>query len=843
MHLAIPITKHRPLLRGGSIGVDMTKVMLIDGTHVEEKRVAIVNNLKLEEFDYETTTKQQFKGNIYLAKVIRVEPSLQAAFVEYGGNRHGFLAFSEIHPDYYRIPVADQPQEVEASEREEEPKPSSPETDGEESKTLSDPEDTEDLEVLGGGEEETERSHHQSHRPLRGYKIQDVIKRRQIMLVQVVKEERSAKGAALTTYLSLAGRYCVLMPNAEREGGVSRKITNATDRKRLKGMIDDLEIPESMGVIIRTAGMERSKIEIRRDFEYLVRLWNEIREKTLESTAPALIHQEGDLIKRAIRDLYSNDIEEVWVEGNEGYKAAKNFMKTLMPSHAKKIHLYENQTLSLFHHHKVEAMIDAIHSPTVQLRSGGYIVINPTEALVAIDINSGRATRERHIEETAFKTNLEAAEEIALQLRLRDLAGLIVIDFIDMEDNKNIHAVERRLKESMAEDRARIQIGRISPFGLLELSRQRLRPSIIEASTMTCPHCEGLGHVRSTESSALHVLRAMEEEAQFIKDLTFNLKVPTAVAFYLLNQKRTAILSLEARYNLKIIIEPDDSLLAPNFTLDYPGRQESVKKLKKEQSAHEQEVRRNSRKRPERGERRTASPHSSEEEAETREGALQETSAPETAEPSEGRPRGENGEGERRRRRRRRRRGGTPREGGEGTVTPAFHEASTPAPLGELSSAEGAFGRSESSPVEPPQAPQKSPRPPRRLRSERSSGGEAATPARPVEMSAPSEAAPPIPEEKPAKAKAVRKVPVKKMKEEITEAAQAPQVIPEDPTQVTPAPRKGRALKAKKGTASEPSTELLQPKGEPLNLAPEGTPPAPSKGARSGWWKRLLDNE
>jgi ribonuclease E len=561
----------------------MTKRMLIDATHFEEKRVAIISDEKLEEFDFETSTKQQVKGNIYLAKVIRVEPSLQAAFVEYGVNRHGFLAFGEIHPDYYKIPMADQDDgEPSVAER-------AAEVD--ETQTLQEDEDLE-VEEIGGQEEELNVPQ-RTMRPHKGYKIQDVIKRRQIMLVQVVKEERHSKGAALTTFLSLAGRYCVLMPNAEREGGVSRKITNSSDRKRLKTVIEGLEIPENMGIIIRTAGMERSKIEIRRDFDYLIRLWNEIREKTMQSTAPSLIYQEGDLIKRSIRDLYSRDIEEIVIEGEEGYKAAKHFMKTLMPSHTKKIRLFENETLPIFHKYKVESMIDAIHGPTVQLRSGGYIVINPTEALVAIDVNSGRATRERHIEETAYKTNLEAAEEIALQLRLRDLAGLIVIDFIDMEESKNVSNVERRLKEAMSSDRARIQIGRISPFGLLELSRQRLRPSIIEVTTQTCQHCQGTGHVRSTESSALHVLRTIEDEAQQAQGLTYTVNVPEAIAFYLLNHKRQAILGLETKYDLKIVVLADQSLIAPQLVLDYLGRQELLKKKKKEQTSqsHDQKKR------------------------------------------------------------------------------------------------------------------------------------------------------------------------------------------------------------------------------------------------------------
>ncbi len=612
------------------------RMMLVDAAHPEETRVVVLIGNRIEEFDFETSTKKQIKGNIYLAKVTRVEPSLQAAFVEYGGNRHGFLAFNEIHPDYYRIPVADrraaleaervaeqaaaarEDAEREAEERveaenggldatEDRPLPQSdmsdetdesddgvePEPEGgpermahaapvetirgpiiepqdaateprsdeppvaapameayratgvEEAAAVAefDPAPTaaeghaetpgsagaevgaeiaetareaaaelhgDTIETVGGDElEETTRPR---ARPFRHYKIQEVIKRGQIMLVQVTKEERGNKGAALTTYLSLAGRYCVLMPNTPRGGGVSRKITNSGDRRRLKELMSDLDVPDGMGVIVRTAGSERSKAEIKRDFEYLLRLWDEIRELTLKSTAPALIYEEGNLIKRSIRDLYTRDIEEVIVDGDEGYRIAKAFMKMLMPSHAKRVKPYRDPSVPLFLRYQVEAQIDAIHSPVVQLRSGGYVVINPTEALVAIDVNSGRSTKERNIEETALKTNVEAAEELARQLRLRDLAGLIVIDFIDMEEYRNRATVERKLKEAMRHDRARIQLGRISPFGLLELSRQRLRPSLLEASTQPCPYCNGSGHIRSIESTALHVLRAIEEE-------------------------------------------------------------------------------------------------------------------------------------------------------------------------------------------------------------------------------------------------------------------------------------------------------------------------------------------
>jgi ribonuclease E len=426
--------------------------------------------------------------------------------------------------------------------------------------------ESETIETIDG--DEIEEAEHQRSRTFRHYKIQEVVKRRQIMLVQVSKEERGTKGAALTTYLSLAGRYCVLMPNTARGGGVSRKITSLTDRRRLKDVLEELDIPEGMGVIVRTAGAERSKAEIKRDYEYLLRLWNEIRDLTLRSTAPALIYEEGNLIKRSIRDLYTRDIDEVLVEGEEGYRTAKAFMKMLMPSHARRVQPYRDAEIGLLHRFQVESQIDAIHSPIVQLRSGGYVVINQAEALVAIDVNSGRSTRERNIEETAVRTNLEAAEEIARQLRLRDLAGLIVIDFIDMEENRNQAAVERRLKEALKNDRARIQVGRISPFGLLEMSRQRLRPSLVETSTQPCPHCGGTGFIRSTESTALYVLRSIEEEGMRRRSAEICVYVPTTVALYILNQKRDSLVQLETRYSLRVQVARDDALIPPAFRLE-----------------------------------------------------------------------------------------------------------------------------------------------------------------------------------------------------------------------------------------------------------------------------------
>ncbi|MBI2707011.1 MAG: ribonuclease E/G, partial [Proteobacteria bacterium] len=567
--------------------------MLIDASHPEESRVAILDNDRLEEFDFETSTKKQLKGNIYLAKVIRIEPSLQAAFVEFGGNRHGFLAFNEIHPDYYRVPVEDR--EALMSQREQDPEISFDEA----------PEETathNEVETLGGEDVEEMEVRPQRPRPSRQYKIQEVIARRQIMLVQVVKEERGGKGAALTTYLSLAGRYCVLMPNAAKGGGISRKITNVADRKRLREIIESINLPESMSLIVRTAGMARNKVEIKRDSDYLMRLWNDIREKTLHSVAPSLIYEESDLIKRAIRDYYTRDILDIWIEGDEGYKEAKDFIRKLMPSHLKKVKQYKDEKIPLFHRYGVERQIDAMHNPIVQLKSGGYIVFGTTEALVAIDVNSGRATRERHIEETAFKTNLESAEEIARQLRLRDLAGLVVIDFIDMEDSRNIEAVERRLKDSMRHDRARVQVGRISPFGLLELSRQRLRPNIIESTSLPCQACRGSGMIRSVESSSLHLLRAIEEEAIQQKASEITVYVPTPIALYILNQKRASLQEIETRWNVSLCVSQDDSLIPPDYRLEKVRLRQAAPSLaspEEEKEAHEEKPRSSEQNRPE----------------------------------------------------------------------------------------------------------------------------------------------------------------------------------------------------------------------------------------------------
>jgi ribonuclease E len=582
--------------------------MLIDASHEEETRVVIVKGTRLEEFDYETASRKQLKGNIYLAKVTRVEPSLQAAFVEYGGNRHGFLPFNEIHPDYYQVPISDREVLIEqeaAAEREasdledaEMDSSSDDETKAEKSDdtedaeamveaTAEDDDDDEgvvdDADDTGGGLEvvdsdddddvvenlggEDDVEDRRAAKPRRNYKIQEVIKRRQILLVQVVKEERGNKGAALTTYISLPGRYSVLMPNTGRGGGISRKISNPADRKRLKKIASELDVPEGIGVIIRTAGLSRTKVEIKRDYEFLMRLWDDIRELTLKSIAPFCVYEEANLIKRSIRDLYDKEISEVLVEGDNGYKVAKDFMRKLMPSHAKKVQPYKDK-IPLFHRFQVEQQFASMYHPEVQLKSGGYIVINPTEALVSIDVNSGKATRERNVEDTATKTNLEAAEEIARQLRLRDLAGLIVIDFIDMDDNRNNRAVERRMKDCLKSDRARIQVGRISPFGLMEMSRQRLRPSFLETSTTMCHTCGGSGFVRSTESTALLIIRTLEEEGVRERSAKITVAVHTDIAIYLLNQKRAVIQELENLYGMTILIVADPTSNLNDYKID-----------------------------------------------------------------------------------------------------------------------------------------------------------------------------------------------------------------------------------------------------------------------------------
>ena len=596
----------------------MTMRMLIDARHREETRVAVVKGNRIEEFDFESAERKQLKGNIYLAKVTRVEPSLQAAFIDYGGNRHGFLAFSEIHPDYYQIPKEDRDallaeeaehaaeeaalraqQDAEDDLHADEHGDEHGEDDGFERAADGDDdtiehEDSDDngaeseTEVVAEGEARggegrgrgrrkrsasddaaddlRERRTSLRHR----YKIQDVIRRRQVLLVQVVKEERGNKGAALTTYLSLAGRYCVLMPNTSHGGGISRKISNAGDRKRLKSIMADMKLPPSMGCIVRTAGLQRTRQEIKRDFDYLARLWDGIRETTLASSAPALVYGDSDLMKRAIRDIYNKDIDEVIVEGEDGYRHAKDFMKLLMPSHARKVKHYSDP-VPLFQRAGVEEQLSAMYHPVVQLKSGGYLVINPTEALVSIDINSGRSTREHSIEQTATATNLEAAAEIARQLRLRDMAGLVVIDFIDMDNNSNVRKVEKAMKEALKNDRARIQIGRISSFGLMEMSRQRLRTGVLEASTRPCPHCEGSGFVRTASSSGLSALRLLEDEAAQGRGSQLLLRASQEAAFYLLNRKRFELAEIEERYGVMIEVAPDGEQEGARMSVEVSG--------------------------------------------------------------------------------------------------------------------------------------------------------------------------------------------------------------------------------------------------------------------------------
>ncbi len=720
----------------------MANKMLIDASHREETRVVVTRGNRIEEFDFESQDKKQLKGNIYLARVTRVEPSLQAAFVEYGGNRHGFLAFSEIHPDYYQIPVADRQallrdeaeaarmedeEDDEASERaanrgrgnsnnkrrrgggrhiakarasdvhkdengegggsdeseasialaanadamivsedipagddDIEAGDAAPDADGggsngplpDNSEVADDDGDDSDhgeeangeeapVEMVGAGDaiEEVSRPRRTSRR---NYKIQEVIKRRQILLVQVVKEERGNKGAALTTYMSLAGRYSVLMPNTARGGGISRKITSAVDRKRLKDIVKDLEVPQGMGVILRTAGANRTKPEVKRDYEYLMRMWENVRNLTLESSAPALVYEEGSLIKRSVRDLYNKDIDEVLVAGEEGYREAKDFMRMLMPSHAKVVQPYR-EPVPLFVRHGVEAQLERMVLPQVTLKSGGYIIINQTEALVAIDVNSGRSTKEHSIEDTALQTNLEAAEEVARQLRLRDMAGLIVIDFIDMEEKRNNRSVEKRLKDCLRDDRARIQVGHISAFGLLEMSRQRIRASVLESTMQVCPHCGGTGHVRSESSVGLYVLRAIEE--YLLKDGRHNITVrtPASTALYVLNNKRANLVEMEARFGLVITISADEAVGTKLVEIDRgapatsPVPQPAVFAPEPEEDEDIEDI----------------------------EDAVDEAEEAGEAVASGDRPSADDGEKGRKRRRRRRRRGGRDRENGE----------------------------------------------------------------------------------------------------------------------------------------------------------------------------------
>ena len=849
------------------------KRMLIDASHPEETRIVIANGNRLEDFDVEVESRKQLKGNIYLAKVTRVEPSLQAAFVDYGGNRHGFLAFNEIHPDYYQIPVADREALM-----------------AEDVTTASDyagDENTETnstVETLGGDDtdEVEERRPRQNSR--RNYRIQEVVKRGQILLIQVVKEERGGKGAALTTYLSLAGRYCVLMPNTARGGGISRKISNGIDRKRLKVIVNDLGIPDGIAVIVRTAGSKRSKAEIKRDYEYLLRLWTQIRETTLESIAPCAVHEEGNLIKRSIRDLYTKEIEEVVVSGDDGYRMAKDFMKLLIPSHAKRVQPYKDEGVSLTQRYQVEDQLSAIHSPEVHMRSGGYIVINPTEALVSIDVNSGKATKERNIEETAYKTNMEAAEEIARQLKLRDLAGLIVIDFIDMEASRNQTRVERQLKDAMRNDRARIQIGRISPFGLLELSRQRLRPSLLETSSESCPHCEGTGVRRSTDSTALHILRMLEDECTRRKADELTLFVPTSVALYLLNYKRKALADVETRYETTIIVENDDTLIPPDCRIERNGDVKVIeqpklapinnrpnKNLNAEEDAEDEETDDGSKRRKRRrGRRRKRSDNDNAEVIETTDTtvAQNESSGTESSEEAASKD-VEEGQDTRRRRGRRggRNRGRKPEDNAQTETEETAEVAVAAAASNDAVLLDDAAipavkvtDITEGDVVE-------APKPRRRRRRKTTEGAQEGTadvqviPITVAEAEVPEasaeeapeaevEATPEVKEEESPKKtarKPRRKVAPKKAKEETESAGTAPAETASTEAasveEVSEAPKSKRRRRAKAvvkevATAEAPviTTEVKTPTPEPV--AKEPVPEVEEKLAKKGWWRR-----
>jgi ribonuclease E len=877
----------------------MSKKMLIDATHPEETRVVVVDGNKVEEFDFETVNKRQLAGNIYLAKVTRVEPSLQAAFVEYGGNRHGFLAFAEIHPDYYQIPVADRKALIEEeramarAEEEEDnrrsrrrgPRPA-PKAEAVRSDDAV-AEGPAGMDVVDLGEDEAsdgplvqaaaaeveahaddhdhEHGHDHDHhnesvesgnggryravdhasdtdeeiesiaeedvaeeiaaprRPrARRYKIQEVVKVRQIMLVQVVKEERGNKGAALTTYLSLAGRYCVLMPNTARGGGISRKITNAVDRKKLKEIAGELEVPEGAGLIVRTAGAKRTKPEIKRDYEYLMRLWEQIRELTMKSIAPAKIYEEGDLIKRSIRDLYSREIDEVLVEGEGGYRTAKDFMRMIMPSHAKQVVRYTEQT-PLFAKYQVEGYLAGMFNPVVQLKSGGYIVIGVTEALVAIDVNSGRATKEGSIEETALKTNVEAAEEIARQLRLRDLAGLIVIDFIDMEERRNNATVEKRLKDKLKTDRARIQVGRISGFGLLEMSRQRLRPGMLESTTQPCPHCHGTGLIRSDDSMALQVLRALEEEGTRKRSREVLLKAPVGIVNYLFNAKREHVAMIEARYGMSVRMEADPMMVSPDYSIEKFKTALRVVPETPVVSGHAGLM---------------GAPVAEEEDEDIIDDIVEEEAEEEVvaAAPSASSVPAAEGDGQpgRKKRRRRRRRRGGPREGGAqaGEASDEDGEDDGEDDSGETA-AEGVTEASPETAVEA--APAAKPKRTRKPRGAKADAVAEAEEAAPAVVAVAEPAAEPIAEEKPAP---------KKRASRAKAAAPVAEPVAEEPAP-KPARGRGRAKAAAEPAADAPVLAPdpgMAPVAETVVADPaeatalEPAADEPSKPKRKGWW-------
>jgi ribonuclease E len=844
-----------PDCRIGALGeFSMSMRMLIDARHPEETRVAVVKGNRIEEFDFESAEHKQLKGNIYLAKVTRVEPSLQAAFVDYGGNRHGFLAFSEIHPDYYQIPKADRDALLreEAEHAAEEERLRAADFDADNGDSDEPYEAGEDADVVDTAATTTEAGTGSDRSPVdesaadelrrkrqnlrRRYKIQDVIQRRQVLLVQVVKEERGNKGAALTTYLSLAGRYCVLMPNTSHGGGISRKISSGPDRKRLKSIMTDLKLPTTMGLIVRTAGLQRTKAEIKRDFDYLARLWDEIRERTLGSTAPALIYRDSDLIKRAIRDLYHRDIDEVIVEGEEGYKSARGFMKLLMPSHVRRVKQHIDTT-PLFQRHGVEDQLNAMYQPVVQLKSGGYLVINPTEALVSIDINSGRSTREHNIEQTAYNTNVEAAAEIARQLRLRDMAGLIVIDFIDMEQSSHVRKVEKAMKDALKNDRARIQVGRISSFGLMEMSRQRLRTGVLEASTKPCPHCDGTGLLRTAASAGLSALRIIEDEAARGRGDRILLRAGREAAVYVLNKKRSELAEIEQRYGVWIEVAIDEGFEGARMTVESSGPRPTAVQRPEPVAAEE-----------------------AEDEDEALEISLEDEDEDEAEEEAQEEAEAEReeaaGEGERQgRRRRRRRRGGrgrARREGGEGETVPQVEEQ--PAAAEPAAAEAAAEGQPEAAPGEAEGGKRRRRRRGRKpVPSESEAPAEAEQAAEPaVEpdsspmVERPIDEEPAIAETQPleeAKPKRRRRKPA---------AAEAEVAVPEPaPAEAPPAETVDQAAEPSKPARKRKSKAKTEPAPAELETAdagPAGLPAAnndtaaePDSGEpRRGWWQRTF---
>ncbi len=877
----------------------MATRMLIDARHPEETRVAVLKGNRIEEFDFESAEHKQIKGNIYLAKVTRVEPSLQAAFVDFGGNRHGFLAFSEIHPDYYQIPAADRAallaeeqahaeeeaalradedqDDFESDEGDDEEAPHVEEIDtsdkdhvatiedglvenGDEDDEGEDSAIVVDEEGEPGPRERRGRSRRQGRGQARAkemdelrakrqalrrrYKIQDVIQRRQVLLVQVVKEERGNKGAALTTYLSLAGRYCVLMPNSSHGGGISRKISSGTDRKRLKQIVSELTLPKSMGLIVRTAGLQRNKTEIKRDFDYLARLWDEIRERTLASSAPALIHSDSDLVKRAIRDIYNREIEEVVVEGEGGYRAAKEFMKLLMPSHARRVKQYADP-VPLFQRYGAEDQLSAMYDPVVQLKSGGYLVINPTEALVSIDINSGRSTKEHGIEATALNTNLEAAREIARQLRLRDMAGLIVIDFIDMEYGSNIRKVEKAMKDALKNDRARIQVGRISGFGLMEMSRQRLRTGVLEATTRACPHCDGTGLVRTASSAGLSALRLIEDEAAKGKGSVITLYASTEAAVYLLNAKRDDLAEIEQRYGVKVEVLPEGEQEGAKMRVASTGPRptsiprfaplveeedeivvEEDDELEDEEEAREERSEGDGR--GKRRRRRRGGRGRNREERDDREPDADETSEEDEGAREEA-PRGEDGEPGERPKKRRRRGGRRRRRHGDADGEAVTETADFEGAHEAEATAEEATAELAPEPEPEAEASEDTPKPRSRRRKSKAADAEPEAEAPPTEAE---------PEPEPAPKPRSRRKKAVEVEAPPAEAAETVDTVAESEPEAEPAkPKRSRRKKPDVAPSEEAETVSAADSAADAVTEPEAETAGPR---RSGWWQRTF---